>query len=75
MDISEKTISTIEPARLTVRIPTAMEMLGIGRSKLYELIGSGEIETIKIGKATLVIIQSLHSFVRRQRAARCGSAT
>lgn len=56
-----------EPVRLTVRIPTALEMLGIGRSKLYELIGSGEIEVIKIGKATLVVVQSLHSFVSRQR--------
>lgn len=69
MDMHEQ--NPLEPARLTVRIPTAMEMLGIGRSKLYELIGSGEIETIKIGKATLVVVQSLHGFVGRQRAIRC----
>lgn len=54
--------------RLTVRIPTAMGMLGLGRSKLYELIGEGEIETIKAGKATLIIVQSLHDFIARQRA-------
>lgn len=59
----------LEPARLTVRIPTAAEMLGIGRSKLYELMGAGEIEAIKIGKATLIVVESLERFVERRRAA------
>lgn len=34
---------------LAVRIPDAVRMTGIGRSKLYELIASGDLETIKIG--------------------------
>lgn len=59
----------LAPARLTVRIPTAAQMLGIGRSKLYELMGAGEIEVIKIGKATLIVAESLQRFVERQRAA------
>lgn len=54
--------------RLTVRIPHAMAMLGIGRSKLYELIKDGEIETIKLGSATLVIADSLRALVQRQRS-------
>jgi hypothetical protein len=37
----------IEP--LTVRIPVAVRLTGIGRSKLYELIKSGDLETVKIG--------------------------
>jgi len=52
---------------ITVRIPRAMEMLGIGRSKLYELISEGEIDTIKCGSATLVVVTSLKAFVYRQR--------
>ena len=56
------------PARLTVRVPDALHMLGIGRTKFYELLGAGEIETIKIGKATLIVMESLHGFVERQRA-------
>ena len=52
---------------ITVRIPRALEMIGIGRSKLYELIGDGEIEIIKIGSATLVVVTSLKAFVTRQR--------
>jgi len=53
--------------RLTVRVTDAMAMLGIGRTKLYDLIGRGEIETIKIGKGTRVIVGSIHAFVERQR--------
>jgi len=52
---------------ITVRIPRAMEMLGIGRTKLYELINEGEIDTIKVGSATLVVVTSLKAFVMRQR--------
>ena len=44
---------------LTVRIPTAIRLTGIGRSKLYELIKSGDVETVKIGTATLVKVASL----------------
>lgn len=44
---------------ITVRIPTAIKMTGIGRSKLYELIKAGEIETVKIGSSTLIKVDSL----------------
>lgn len=54
-----------EPERLTVRIPTAIAMLGLSRSKFYELMDGGEIATIKVGRARLVIVQSLHDYVAR----------
>jgi hypothetical protein len=49
---------------LTVRIPRAMEMTGIGRSKLYELFSEGAIETVKVGTMTLVVVSSLRAFLR-----------
>lgn len=55
------------PPRLTVRIPTAMAMLGLGRSKMYDLMDIGEIATVKAGKARLVIVQSLHDFITRHQ--------
>ncbi len=62
-------VRTIEPSeRLTVRIPQALSMIGLGRSMFYELVRAGEIETIKVGKATLVIVASLNDFVERRRA-------
>ena len=56
------------PPRPTVRVPDALHMLGIGRTKFYELLAAGEIEAIKIGKATLIVTESLHGFVERQRS-------
>ena len=38
-------------------------MLGLGRTTVYELIGRGELETIKVGRARLVLIRSLHRFI------------
>jgi len=42
-------------------------MIGVGRTKLYELIADGEVETVKLGKSTRVITASLHRLVMRQR--------
>jgi len=49
---------------MTVRIPTAIRLTGIGRSKLYQLIASGEIETVKIGASTLVSVASLRRLTK-----------
>ena len=53
---------------LTVRIPMAVRLTGIGRSKLYELIKSGDVETVKIGTATLVKVASLRRLTERGSA-------
>ena len=53
----------IEP--ICVRINDAARMIGIGRTKLYKLIATGEVETLKIGKATRVTTASLHELVKR----------
>ncbi len=57
----------IEP--LCVRVNDAARMIGVGRTKLYELISSGELETVKIGKATRVTTASLRELVKRGRVA------
>lgn len=54
---------------LAVRIREACRLTGIGRSKLYELIASGDIEIVKIGTMTLVPFESLKGLVAR--ANRC----
>lgn len=38
-------------------------MIGISRSKLYELIEAGEIQTAKVGASRLIIVSSLRAFV------------
>ena len=39
---------------------------GIGRTKVYELIGDGEIESVTIGRKRYIIVQSYIDFLRRQ---------
>jgi len=59
-----------DPAEpICVRINEAARMIGIGRTKLYELISTGELETVKIGKATRVTTASLRELVKRGRVA------
>jgi hypothetical protein len=55
------------PALLCVRVYVAARMIGIGRTKLYELIGNGEVDTIKVGKARLVTTASLNVMIERRR--------
>jgi excisionase family DNA binding protein len=44
-------------------------MIGVGRTKLYQLIASGDLELIKIGKATRITTDSLRAFINRRREA------
>jgi excisionase family DNA binding protein len=55
------------PEKLTVRIATAVQMTGICRSKVYELIKSGDIEVIKVGSATLIPVDSIRAFLEAHR--------
>lgn len=50
---------------LAVRVHEACRITGIGRSKFYELIASGDIEAIKVGRITLIPIESLRGFLGR----------
>ena len=53
---------------VSVRIPEAVRFTGLSRSRLYELIKSGDIEIIKVGASTLVLVESLRAFVERCRS-------
>jgi excisionase family DNA binding protein len=53
---------------LSVRIPEAVKMTGISRSRLYELMRSGEIQTVKIGASRLILVNSLQTFLESHRA-------
>ena len=55
------------PEPLCVRINDAARMLSLGRTKLYELIAAGEVETIRIGKSTRVTTDSIRALITRLR--------
>jgi len=53
----------VAPEPLAVRIPTAVKLTGISRSKLYELIESGDLEAVKVGRSTLIPFRSLRALI------------
>lgn len=46
--------------KLAYSIPEAANAVSIGRSKIYELINSGALETRRIGKRVVIPAFSLH---------------
>jgi excisionase family DNA binding protein len=52
---------------ICVRVDCAMQMLGIGKTKIYELFSEGELETIHIGRRTLVLRDSIDRMIERFR--------
>ena len=55
------------PDPICIRVNDAARMIGIGRTKLYALIAAGEVQTVKLGRATRITTASLHDLVKRQR--------
>lgn len=54
--------------KLLLRVEEAAERLSIGRSKCYELLASGELRPIKIGRAVRISARELEAWVQRQEA-------
>jgi excisionase family DNA binding protein len=49
--------------RLLLRIPEAAKVLGLGRTKIYELIAAGELPVIHVGRAVRVSVTALQKWV------------
>jgi excisionase family DNA binding protein len=49
--------------KLACTINEACEMTGLGRTKLYELIGEGHLATTTVGRRRLVLVRSLLSLL------------
>ena len=54
-------------APICVRVEQAMRLLDIGKTKLYELLASGDLEAIHIGRRTLIMRDSIDDLVERSR--------
>ena len=52
--------------KLLLRPHEAAEALGLCRSKVYELIASGAIPSITIGKSRRIPLEALRAWVRAQ---------
>jgi len=49
--------------RITVTVATARTLLGLGTTKIYELINAGDLEAIRIGRRRLIKVASIEKLV------------
>lgn len=56
-----------EVERQWLRVRDLMTLTGLGRTKCYELVSSGELEAIKVGRAVLVSKASFEEWTRNHR--------
>jgi hypothetical protein len=71
LKISDPPASTIPtfPKPLYVTVATAKKITDLGNTKLYELIGSRVLQSIKVGKRRLIVYSSLEDLKSRGNAA------
>lgn len=50
---------------IIVRPRDGFDAIGVGTTKGYELIASGDLKTIKIGRATRITVESIQAFVAK----------
>ena len=55
--------------RLAVSPAEAARLVGIGRTTIYQAIGSGALRSLKIGKRRLIMIASLRAWLEPARQA------
>ncbi|MFN3946416.1 MAG: helix-turn-helix domain-containing protein [Allosphingosinicella sp.] len=55
----------LEP--ISVRIREAVRLTGLSRSRIYELMAAGDIEFVKVGSSTLILVVSLRTFIDGKR--------
>src|SRR3546814_2861019 len=64
-DSNDQAARLVDP--ISVRVHEAVRMTGLSKSKIYQLIASGDIEAAKVGRATVVFVASLTEFLRSNR--------
>ena len=59
---------TIHAQRIVLTVEEAAERLEVGRTMVYALVRSGDIESIAIGRLRRIPIDALDEFIGRLRA-------
>jgi excisionase family DNA binding protein len=55
----------LEPAALACSIQEACRITGIGRTRLYEAVSSGELPAHKCGRRTILLLSDLEKFLEQ----------
>jgi len=60
---------------ISYTIKRAQEVTGLGKTKLYELINSGELPVVEVDDRTLVLDEDVRALLARRRVIRGGNGT
>jgi excisionase family DNA binding protein len=52
--------------RLVVSPKGAARLLDLGVTKIYELIGSGQLQSFKDGSSRKIVVASIHDYISRK---------
>lgn len=58
-----RTRNDMEP--LAVTVATARELTGLGNTKIFELLASGQLYRVKVGRRTLITTKSIRALIER----------
>lgn len=56
-------IDQLSDARMAYRVHEVMELLGLGRNKIYDLIHAGKLTAIKAGRATIIPRTAIEAYL------------
>jgi hypothetical protein len=59
-------MDTISDRIITAPVGEFCRLSGLGRTKVYELLGDGTLASITIGKRRLIVLDSYRSLIKRQ---------
>lgn len=59
---------------LLLTVEEAAEELRIGRTRMYALIATGEVPSVKVGGSRRVLYDELAAYLRRLAAEQCGDS-
>jgi len=69
MNMGEATKSQPQISRIAVSPSEGARMAGVGRTKFYEALSSGQLASFKIGTRRLVRVAEIDTWLRRLEAA------
>lgn len=67
-DTNDRPVPATSEAPLLLTAAQAAALLSISRTTLYELLASGAVESIHIGRSRRVPVDALHAFVESRRS-------
>jgi hypothetical protein len=57
-------VSKMEVDPILCSVPQGCQMLSIGTQGMYDLIGAGQVEAVKRGTRTLLVVESLKAYAK-----------